>query len=333
MTEQIQNGSGPTEVMTMAAAINSAFHLGMEADDKVVTLGEDLADPIGGVFKTSKGLSTKFGSQRVWSTPIAEGAIAGAAVGLSLGGYRPVAEVMFFDFITHMMDQVLNHAAKFRYMTGGATPTPMTVTTVIGSSHYGAQHSQSLEAWFMHTPGINVVMPSTPADAKGLLMTCMKSPDPCLFIQHSGLLYTQKAEVPTGPYEIPFGVADVIRPGRDVTLVTYGAQRLVVLEVAERLAAQGIDAEVIDLRTLVPLDLDTILTSVERTRRAVIVHEATEFAGPGAEISSRIHEQLFNELLSPVLRVGSSFTPVPFSKSVSGYPTVEKVLARVLQLF
>lgn len=321
-----------TSEMTMAAAINSGFHLAMEADDKIVVLGEDIEDPIGGPFKTSKGLSTKFGTRRVRSTPIAEGAIAGAAVGLALGGYRPVAEIMFFDFITLALDQVVNHAAKFRYMTGGATPTPITVTTVIGSSHFGAQHAQSLEAWFMHTPGINVVMPATPYDAKGLLMTCLRSPDPCLFIQHSGLLYSRKEQVPVGPYTIPFGQAKVVRPGRDVTLVTYGTQVATCLEAAGTLAGQGIEAEVIDLRTLVPLDFPTVLESVERTRRAVVVHEATQFCGPGAEISSRIHEELFNELLAPVMRVGGAYAPIPFSKALSAYPNAEKVVRKVREL-
>jgi acetoin:2,6-dichlorophenolindophenol oxidoreductase subunit beta len=322
-----------TEAMTMAAALNSAFHLAMERNDKIVVLGEDVADPIGGVFKTSKGLSTKFGEQRVRSTPISEQAIAGAAVGLALGGYRPIAEIMFFDFITLAMDQLLNHAAKFRYMTGGATPTPILVTTTIGSSHFGAQHAQSLEAWFMHTPGINVLYPASPADAKGLLTTALESPDPTLLIQHSGLLYSGKEEVPVGVHRVPLGKARTLRSGDDVTLITYGTQVDVCLKAAEELAAGGIEAEVIDLRTLVPLDFPTLMASVERTRRAVVVHEATEFVGPGAEIAARLNERLFNELLAPVLRLGAAYTPVPFSKSLSGYPTVDGVLAKVRSMF
>lgn len=332
MTDTV-NGSGtepkPVDTMTMAAALNSGFHVAMENNDKIVVLGEDVADPIGGVFKTSKGLSTKFGEQRVRATPISEQAIAGAAVGLALGGYRPVAEIMFFDFITLAMDQVLNHAAKLRYMTGGTTPAPILVTTTIGSSHFGAQHAQSLEAWFMHTPGINVLYPSSPADAKGLLTAALESPDPSLLIQHSGLLYSGKEDVPTGRHVVPLGKARTLRQGADVTLITYGTQVSVCLEAAEKLATEGIDAEVIDLRTLVPLDLPAIEASVERTRRAVVVHEATEFVGPGAEIAARLNERLFNELLAPVLRVGAAFTPVPFSKSLSGYPTVDKVVAKV----
>lgn len=317
------------EEMTMATALNSGFHQAMEADDKIVVLGEDVADPIGGVFKTSKGLSTKFGEQRVRATPISEQAIAGAAVGLALGGYRPVAEIMFFDFITLAMDQVLNHAAKFRYMSGGITPAPIVVTTTVGSSHFGAQHAQSLESWFMHTPGINVLYPSSPADAKGLLMTALQAPDPSLLIQHSGLLFADREEVPVGVHTVPFGKARTVRPGNDVTLITYGTQVKVCMEAAGALANDGIDAEVIDLRTLVPLDLPAIEASVERTRRAVVVHEATEFVGPGAEIASRLNERLFNELLAPVLRIGGAFTPVPFSKSLSGYPTAERVVDKV----
>lgn len=333
MTERTRRGpsSEPsgTETMTMAAALNSGFHLAMENNDKIVVLGEDVADPIGGVFKTSKGLSTKFGEQRVRATPISEQAIAGAAVGLALGGYRPIAEIMFFDFITLAMDQILNHAAKFRYMTGGTTPAPILVTTTIGSSHFGAQHAQSLEAWFMHTPGINVLYPSSPGDAKGLLITALESPDPSLLIQHSGLLYSVKDDVPVGRHVIPLGKARTLRSGSDVTLITYGTQVSVCLQAAQVLAEGGCEAEVIDVRTLIPLDFATLTASVERTRRAVVVHEATEFAGPGAEIASRLTEQLFNELLAPVLRLGSAFTPVPFSKSLSGYPCADRVVARV----
>ena len=320
------------KTMTMAAAINSGFHRAMAADPKIVVLGEDVEDPIGGPFKTSKGLSSEYGRDRVRSTPIAEGTIAGTAVGLALGGYRPVAEIMFFDFITLALDQVVNHAAKLRYMTGGATPTPILVTTVIGSSHFGAQHAQSLEAWFMHVPGINVVMPSNPVDAKGLLQSCLESPDPCLFIQHSGLLYSTKEPVDEGRYSIPLGKAATLRTGEDVTLVTYGTGVGVCTQAAEALAEKGIDAEIIDLRSLVPLDIPTVLESVERTRRCVVVHEATEFCGPGAEISARIHESLFNELLAPVGRVGAKFTPVPFSKALNGFPTVERIVAKVREL-
>jgi pyruvate/2-oxoglutarate/acetoin dehydrogenase E1 component len=321
------------QTMTIAQAINSGYHCAMEADDKIVLLGEDVAEPIGGVFKTTKDLSTKFGTDRVRATPIAEGAIAGSAVGLALGGYRAVAEVMFFDFSTHVMDQILNHAAKFRYMTGGATPTPLLVTTVVGSSHFGAQHAQSVESWFMHTPGINVCFPSTPADAKGLLMTCLESPDPSLLILHSGMLYSIKEEVPVGPHHVPLGKAKTVRSGDDVTIVTYGPAVRIAMAAAESLAQDGIEADVIDLRSLVPLDFPAVLESVERTGRCVITHEATQFAGPGAEIAARITEDLFSELHGPVLRVGGLFTPQPFAKTLNRHPTSERVVAKVKQLF
>lgn len=333
MSDTSLQTSSDVKTMTIAQAINSGYHSAMEADDRIIVLGEDVADPIGGVFKTTKDLSTRFGTDRVRATPIAEGAIAGAAVGLALGGYRGVVEVMFFDFSTHVLDQILNHAAKFRYMTGGSTPTPLLVTSVVGSSHFGAQHAQSIEAWYMHTPGINVCFPSTPSDAKGLLMSCLESPDPSLLIQHTGLLYSIKEDVPTGPHHVPLGKAKTVRAGDDVTIVTYGTTVKTATDAAEQLSEEGIGAEVIDLRSLVPLDFETVLSSVGRTRRCVVVHEATQFAGPGAEIAARVNEELFNELAGPVLRVGGLFTPVPFAKTLNRLPTANAITAKVKQLF
>lgn len=318
--------------MTVAAALGSALDCAMAADEKVVLLGEDIADPIGGVFKVTKGLSTKYGTHRVRATPISEQAIVGTAIGLAMSGYRPVAEIMFFDFITVAMDQIVNHAAKLRYMSGGATPAPITVRTTVGGSRFGAQHAQSLEAWFMHTPGIKVVMPSTPMDAKGLLSSCIADDDPCLFIEHLNLVYSSKEAVPTGDLRIPLGRANVLRSGADVTLITYGPTVPMVRAAAETLAADGISAEVLDLRTLMPLDLETVFTSVTKTRRAVVVHEATQFLGPGAEIAAQVTEQLFGELLGPVLRVGAKFTPVPFSPGLSNAPSPERLLAAVASL-
>lgn len=320
------------EEMTSAVAMQSALDCALAADDKVILLGEDIADPIGGVFKVTKGLSTKYGTHRVRATPISEQAIVGTAVGLSLAGYRPVAEIMFFDFITVAMDQLVNHATKLRYMSGGATPAPITVRTTVGGSRFGAQHAQSLEAWFMHTPGIKVVMPSNPLDAKGLLTSCIFDDDPCLFIEHLNLAYSSKAEVSVGELRIPLGKANVLRAGSDVTLITYGPTVSLVNAAAETLAAEGISVEVIDLRTLMPLDLETVFESVTRTRRAVVVHEATQFMGPGAEISCQIQEQLFGELLGPVLRVGAKFTPVPFSQGLSNAPSTDRILAAVRSL-
>ncbi|MGQ0464173.1 MAG: alpha-ketoacid dehydrogenase subunit beta [Sporichthyaceae bacterium] len=316
--------------MTMVAAMNAALDYAMAEDPKVILLGEDIADPIGGVLKVTKGLSTKYGTARVRATPIAETGIVGAAVGAALGGYRPVAEVMFMDFLTVCLDQIVNHAAKLRYMSGGHTPVPVTIRTAVGTQRFGAQHSQNLEAWFMHVPGIKVVVPSNPADAKGLLAACIEDDDPCLYVEHIGLAFTEKGEVPPGKYVVPLGQATTVRAGGDVTVITYGMQVRNCLSAAETLAAEGVSVEVIDLRSLVPLDFDTVLASAERTRRVVVVHDAHTFCGPGAELAARINEELFGDLLAPVLRVGAGYSPVPFSTALEFHPTAERIREAVL---
>jgi len=318
-----------TAELNFAGAVHSALDAALAADPKVILLGEDIADPAGGVFKTTKGFSTKYGAHRVRSTPIAEQSILGAAVGAALGGYRPVAEIMFFDFITVCLDQLVNHAAKFRYMSGGRTPVPLVVRTAVGSKRFGAQHAQQLEAWLMHTPGLCVVMPSTPFDAKGLLSSAIFGEDPVVFIEHINLLYGAKEPVPVDDYRIPLGTAAVRLPGDDVTIVTYGAQVPVAVRAAEQLADEGIEAEVIDLRSLVPLDMDTVLTSVGKTKRAVVTHGATMFCGPGAEIASQITERLFGMLAAPVARLGARYAPIPFSADLEVYPTVDDIVGAV----
>lgn len=316
-----------TAKMTIAAALNSALDVAMELDEKVIILGEDVADPAGGVLKVTKGLSSKYGVERVRATPIAEQAIVGAAIGAALAGYKTVAEVMFMDFTAVCIDQIVNHAAKLRFMSGGASTVPLTIRTSIGTQRFGAQHTQSLEAWFMHTPGIKVVMPSTPAEAKGLLASCIADDDPCLFIENFAMAFSQKEEVPVGEYRIPLGEAAVKRPGGDISLITYGAAVHTALEAAEAAAAAGISLEVIDLRTLVPLDLDTILQSVGRNRRAVVLHDATTFCGPGAEIAARISEELFGELRAPVQRLGAGYAPAAYAPSGLGFlPTVDDIV-------
>lgn len=313
--------------MTMAVALNSALDHAMELDDKVIIIGEDVADPAGGVLKVTKGLSTKYGTDRVRATPIAEQAIVGAAIGAALGGYRPIAEVMYMDFTAVCLDQIVNHAAKLRYMSGGASPVPLTIRTCIGMQRFGAQHAQSLEAWFMHTPGIKVVMPSTATEAKGLLASCIADDDPCLFVENFAMVFSQKDDVPVGEFRIPLGEAAVKRAGSDVSVITYGAAVHTALEAAEQAAAAGISLEVIDLRTLVPLDWDTVLQSVGRTRRAIVLHDATTFCGPGAEIAARINEELFEELLTPVKRLGAAYTPAPYAPSGLGFlPTAADIL-------
>jgi acetoin:2,6-dichlorophenolindophenol oxidoreductase subunit beta len=301
------------ETTTLAAAVNQALAEAMEADPKVILLGEDIADPAGGVMKATQGLSTRFGTERVRATPIAEQAIIGAAIGASLGGYRPVAEVMLMDFFAVCMDQVANHAAKLRYMSGGRTNVPITIRTAVGGGRqFAAQHSQSLEAWMMHIPGLKVAVPSTPRDAKGLLTSCIFDDDPCIHMESMMALYST-GPVPAGSFSIPLGVADVKRDGTDVTVVTWGWQVQEALAAAEAVAADGTSVEVLDLRTLVPLDRAAVLESVARTRRLLVVHAATQFAGPGAEIAAMVQKELWGELAGPVERLGAAYAPIPFA--------------------
>lgn len=322
MTAQVetQQPEDAAQMMNCQRAIRSALETQLEADGRVLLLGEDVADPPGGVIGTTKGLSTKFGAHRVRATPIAEQAIVGAAIGASLVGYRPVAEIMFCDFLAVAADQVANHAAKLRYMSGGHSRVPITITTFVAGGRFGAQHTQSLEGWFMQIPGIKIVIPSNPYDAKGLLTSCIQDDDPCLFIQPLSLMFTAKQDVPVGAYKVPLGVAAVPREGTDLSIVTYGYLVPEALKAAEELAADGISAEVVDLRSLVPLDIDTVLRSVAKTRRVIIAHGTTEFAGPGAEISAEINDALFGQLAAPVVRVGGPYAPMPFSLDLPFLP-------------
>jgi len=300
--------AGPLRKASMRDAFNDALGIAMEQDRSVIMLGEDIADPASGVVGISRGLSTRFGD-RVRSTPIAEQGIFGACVGAGLAGMKPVGELLMMDFLPVAMDMMVNHAAKARYMSGGQTSVPMTMMTLVGAGN-GAQHSQSTEAWLMHTPGIKVCYPSNPTDAKGLLLSCIFDPDPCVFI-HSMLNLFAAGEMPEGDYRIPLGLAAIRRPGKDVTIISYGPAMLDAMKAADTLAQQGIDAEVIDLRSLMPLDGQTLLESVSKTGRAVIAHRATDFLGPSAEISALLHRELFGKLKAPVARVGGSYAPVP----------------------
>lgn len=317
-----------TKKMSNREAISLALDVALSADPRVFMIGEDLADPAGGVSGLTKGLSTKHGLDRVLDTPISESAIIGAAIGAAMEGMIPVAEIMIMDFITIATDQMINHAAKARFMSNGRTTCPITIrTSTFAGLGSGATHSQSLEAWFMHIPGLKVVMPSTPADLKGLLLESIFDPDPVLFIETSAL-HAVKGEVPLGDVRIPLGVADTKRPGNDVTIITYGAGVFRALDAAASLEADGIDAEVIDLRTLVPLDRDAILNSVRRTGRAVVMHMATEFAGPGAEIASIINSELFSELKAPVERLGARYRPNPaYALEQQMHPTADMIAA------
>lgn len=303
------------EVITFTEAYSRALHDAMEMDSSVVMLGEDIADEEGGgVFKVTKGLSTKFGHERVRTTPISEQAIVGAAVGAALAGMRPVAEIMLMNFITVAMDQIVNHAAKLRFMSGGQTHVPITIRTRTGAgAGTGGQHSDMLEAWFAHVAGIKVVVPSTPADAYGLLLSCIFDDDPCLFIEDQ-LTRTQTGPVPQKGQRLALGKAHVARTGGDVSVVGYGRPIRDAMVLAEKLAGEGIAVEVVDLRTVSPLDAETVLKSVAKTGRAVVVHEAPRSFGAGAEIVARIQEQLFGQLKAPVLRVASRDVTVPFSR-------------------
>jgi acetoin:2,6-dichlorophenolindophenol oxidoreductase subunit beta len=302
------------EQITFAQALNMAMDEAMASDPSVFLLGEDIADEqSGGVFKVTQGLSEKYGANRVRSTPIAEQAIMGAAVGAAVAGMRPVAEIMFMNFIAVAMDQIVNHAAKLRYMSAGKTPVPLTIRTCCAAGMtFGGQHSDALEAWFAHTPGMKVVYPSNHADAKGLLLSAIEDDDPVLVMEHASL-YATKGDAPAPGHRVPIGKAAVSRPGTDLTLISYGKSVLDCLQVAEELAQDGIDVEVIDLRTVAPWDEETVLNSVARTRHAVVVHQAVKSFGVGGEVSSRIHEELFSQLKAPVARVAAKHSISPFA--------------------
>lgn len=308
---------GETEDLGLVQAIHRTLDRAMASNDSIILLGEDIGDPSGGgMFKITAGLSTKYGENRVLDTPIAESSIIGAAIGASLAGLRPVAELMFMDFLGVAMDQIANHAAKVRYMTGGRKGAPLVIRTMVGTAA-GPQHSQAFEAWAMHTPGIKVVWPSTAADAVGLLNACLRENDPCLFIESMKLYYgAGKGPVPVADYVIPLGQADVKRPGTGVTICTYGVMVHAALEAAKELEGKGVSVEVVDLRTLVPLDLETILDSVRKTKRLVVAHESVGFCGPGAEIAAAVGTELFGVLEAPIQRVAGTYTPVPRAASL-----------------
>ena len=324
---------GPTKMMSMADAIGNAQDVAMEANPEVFLLGEDVGEPQGGTFGTNKGLQTKYGVNRVRNTPISESAIIGAAIGSSIAGMNPIAEIMFCDFMGVCLDQIANHAAKQRYMSGSATHAPMTIRMQLGGGMggFGAQHSQSLEAWLTHVPGIKVLYPSNPIDAKGMLLSAINDPDPVVMLESIMLLFTQKAQVPTGDYRIPLGVAKVCREGSDVTLISYGWELHNCLAAAEELAKDGISAEVIDLRSLVPIDYYRVLESVKKTGRAVVVHAAVEFCGLGAEICSTINEELWGQLKAPAVRLGAAYAPMAYSSAIefSQVPDAGAIAARV----
>jgi len=295
--------------------INAAIADAMEADETVIALGEDLADPEeGGVCGVTKGLSSRFGEHRVRSTPISEQAIIGAAIGASLVGFKPIAEIMLMNFTTVAMDMIVNHAAKLRFMSGGQTHVPIVIRTMTGTGFgSGGQHCDYLEAWFAHVAGIKVVTPSSPKDAYGLMRSAIDDPDPVLFIENLPTYWTP-AEAADKDYRVPIGKANVLSEGSDVTIIAYARMIQEAMPAVAKLKETGISAELIDLRTIAPWDRDTVVKSVARTGRAVIVHEAVTPFGAGAEISAVLNEELFGKLRAPVKRLGGAFCPVPFSK-------------------
>jgi 2-oxoisovalerate dehydrogenase E1 component len=322
-----------TRNIRYAQALNEALREEMLRDKNVFLIGEDIAI-YGGAYQVTRGLYDEFGAERVRDTPISEAAIAGAAAGASMTGTRPVAEVMYIDFSTIATDQIINIAAKNRFMFGGKSIVPVVYRTQGGAGRGIAEHhSQSLEAWYEHVPGIFVIMPSTPFDAKGLLKTCIRDNNPVMFIEHK-MLYGMKGEVPEQEYTVPLGVADVKRTGTDVTIVAYSRMVHLALEAAEELAKQGVSAEVIDPRTLKPLDIDAIVASVKKTNKAVIVHEGYRTCGVGAEIASQIMENAFDHLDAPVLRVAGEDVPIPMSPVLedAAIPSVERIIEAVQKM-
>lgn len=301
--------------MNSLQTVNSALAQAMAEDDKVLVLGEDVADREGGgVTGATAGLSTRFGDDRVKSTPISEQAIIGAAIGAALAGYKPVAEIMLMNFTTVAMDMIFNHAAKLRFMSGGQSTVPITIRTLTGAGWQTAgQHADHLEGWFAHTAGIKVVAPSTPADYKGLLLSCIQDPDPCIFIESAGSLFIP-GEVDEVATPIPLGKARIVQEGSDITIVSWSSQLLRCQAALPALAEAGISVELVDLRTVSPWDREAVLASVAKTGRALVVHEAVRDFGPGGEIASTIAEELFGQLKAPVRRLGAPKSPVPFAK-------------------
>ena len=317
---------------TYRDAIREALREEMLRDENVLILGEEVG-VWGGTYAVTRGLYDEFGDRRILDTPIAEEAIVGAAVGAAMGGLRPVAELMTINFSLVAMDQIVNNAAKIHAMFGGQARVPLVIRTPAGWGQLAASHSQSLEAWFAHVPGLLVVMPSTPSDAKGLLKAAIRSDNPVMFIEHARL-YGVKGEVPDGEFTLPIGVSDIKRPGRDVTIVSYSRMLHVALGAADELAKTGIECEVIDLRTLRPLDMAPVYASVEKTHRALIIEEDWTTCGMGAEIAARIGRDRFDFLDGPVERMGQVEVPMPYAKNLEElmFPDEKSVAQKVREM-
>ncbi len=317
----------PMSEMTLVQAVNRGLHEAMGADPDVVVLGEDVGVN-GGVFRATDGLLKQFGADRVIDTPLSETGIVGTAIGMALYGLKPVAEIQFLDFVYPAFDQIVSELAKMRYRSGGQFPCHVVVRAPYGGGiRGGLYHSQSTEAFFCHTAGLKVVVPSSPADAKGLLLTAIADEDPVVFLEPKRIYRAVTGEVPDGDHRVPFGKARTVREGADVTLFAYGAMVPPSVEAAAALDAEGISAEVIDLRSLVPLDEEAVLSSVGRTGRAVVVHEAARFCGFGAEIAALLAERAFYSLKAPIARVTGYDTPFPYALENLYLPGAERIAA------
>jgi pyruvate dehydrogenase E1 component beta subunit len=319
--------------ITMREAISQALWEEMERDSNVFILGEEVG-VWGGTYAVTKGFYDHFGAERVRDTPIAEAAIIGAAIGSALTGLRPIAELMTINFAFAAMDHIVNEAAKLHYMFGGQFVLPLVIRAVGGGGRQlAATHSQTPDAVFAHFPGLKVVSPGTPADAKGLLKTAIRSNDPILFLEHA-TLYQVRGEVPEGEHLVPIGKSVVQRPGRDVTLVTYSKGLEISLKAAEELAQQNIEVEIVDLRSLRPLDMEPVISSLQKTNRAVVVEEGWKSFGVGAEVSARIYEQAFDSIDAPVVRVAQKEVPLPYNRALeqSALPQVADVVAAVKEV-
>ena len=314
--------------ITYVDAITEGARTILNEQQTAFVAGEDVAGA-GGVFGSYRGLLDEFGAERVVDTPISEEGIVGLGVGAAATGLRPVIDIMFMDFMGECMDEIANQMAKMRYMFGGAAKLPITVVTMSGAGmNMAAQHSQSLEAWICHLPGLKVAAPATPYDAKGLLIAAARDDNP-VFVVMNKLSLRNRGPVPEDAYAVPLGQANVVREGADLTLVAYSRMVHEALQAAEQLAADGVEAEVVDLRSLQPMDTDTVVASVRKTHRAVVVHEAVRFGGLGGEIAAQIQELAFDDLDAPVARVGAPFSPVPFSAVLeqSYLPNADKIVA------
>jgi 2-oxoisovalerate dehydrogenase E1 component beta subunit len=321
-------------VKTLIEAVNEAMRDEMERDSSVIVLGEDVGVH-GGVFRATDGLQKRFGAERVIDTPLAELGIAGVAIGAAMNGLRPIAEIQFADYIHPAFDQIVNEAAKIRYRSNGAFNCPIVVRAPFGAGvHGGLYHSQSVEALFYHVPGLKIVIPATAYDCKGLLVSAIRDPDPVLFFEHKRSYRRVKGEVPDEEYTVPLSVADVKREGDDVTVITYGVGVHLALEAADKIGDEGVSVEVLDLRTIVPMDKEAIARSVAKTNKVLIVHEDNKTGGVGAEIAATIAEEHFEQLDGPILRVAAADTHIPYAPTLEEavIPNVDDVLVALRRL-